>query len=390
MKNTVKKLEFLKPFHLGKVELINLGAFYTALNYVDIVWNFIQPFLDENTVVFDPACGYGNFLVRKTVARKVGNDIDFEAIKLAKQIAKDVVYFNLNFLKFFDRKAYGIRNDEKLIIVGNPPYNDLTSQAKKKLKQLNFEVDSKIKSRDLGISFLRAFKYLNPDIICVLHPLSYLIKQANFRLLKEFKDNYVLIDGVIISSRIFKFTSKNSEFPIIIALYRKSKSGMNYEYIQSFKFQTIDGKSFSLKDFEYIGNFIDKYPKRRVNFSKGDILFYTLRDINALKRNKTFIEKPTSNAIKVDVSKLDYYIYVDVFKDFVEHIPYYLGNLDIIFSQSLFEKYKIYFISYALKKWDFLHKYYPDHKLYEFDKICILEYFKELLGTHFITKKEKK
>lgn len=380
----------LYPYHLEKTKLINLGAFYTAPIYVDIVWNFIKTYIDKKTVILDPACGYGVFLTKKTVAKKIGNDIDIKALEIAKVNANDVVYYNYNSLKVFNRIAYGISSKEKLIIIGNPPYNDITSQAKKKLKKLDFDVDPRIKTRDIGISFLRTFDYLKADYICILHPLSYLIKKANFKLLKNFKDNYVLLNGIIISSRYFKLTSKSSEFPIIIALYERRSKGMDYEYIKNFYFKTIEGKEFKLNDFEYIGDFVEKYPRKNTEFKQEDILFYTLRDINALKRNKTFIEKPTTNAIKVNINKLDYYVYIDVFKDFIEHIPYYFGNLDILINRKIFSKYRKYFISYAIRKRPFLRKYYLSYKIYCNDKDFILEYFKELLGDHFISIKEKK
>jgi hypothetical protein len=373
------------PFHLERVKLVNLGAFYTSPNYVNIVWHFIEPIIDEKTVIFDPACGYGNFLIKETIARKIGNDIDTKALEIAKsKTNNDVTYYNYNFLEVFDRNSYGINDKEKLIIIGNPPYNDITSQAKKRIKKLEFKINPKIKTRDIGISFLRAFDYLKADYICVLHPLSYLIKKANFRLLKNFRENYILLDGIIISSKYFTSTSKNSEFPIIIALYKRKTDGMNYEYIKNFSFRTIEGQTFKINDFEYIGNFVEKYPKKNIKIKEGDILFYTLRDINALRRNKTFIKNKTANAIKVDVNKLDYYVYIDVFKDFIEHIPYYFGNLDIPINKKLFNEYRDYFISYAIKKWPFLSKYYPIHKTYHNDKKFILEYFKKLLGNHFI------
>ncbi len=380
----------ISPYHLDKISLINKGAFYTLPAYVNIAWKFIKSHIDKKTVIFDPACGYGIFLTKQTVAKKIGNDIDETALEIAKSNARDVIYYKHNFLKVFDRAAYGIDKNEKLIIIGNPPYNDITSQAKKKLKTLNFEVDDRLKARDIGISFLRAFDYLKANYVCVLHPLSYLIKKANFNLLKNFKENYILLDGLIISSKHFHQTSKSSEFPIIIALYkRKEKNGMDYEYIKNFNFKTIEGKLFKLNDFEYLGDFIKKYPKKNAKFKEGDILFYTLRDINALKRNKTFIEKPIANAVKVDIDKLDYYIYVDIFKDFIRHVPYYFGNLDILIDTQLFRRYKDYFISYALKKYPFLKKHYPNYKIHSKDKTFILKYFKELLKSHFIPEKEK-
>jgi len=364
--------------------LVNFGSYYTPPWIVKLVWRLIQPFIDEKSVIFDPACGYGVFLKEKTLARKVGNDIDLEALKVAKTQVPDATLFSLNALLFYKRKHYEIGEGEKLIIIGNPPYNDTTSQAKKRLKGLSFEVSSEIKSRDVGISFLRAFYHLRADYVCILHPLSYLIKRANFRLLREFKDSYRLLDAVIISSREFNFTSRASEFPIAIALYKRDERGMDFSFVENYPFETIDGKRFKLSDFDYIGEYLQKYPKRGEKLEGEKLLFYTLRDVNALKRNKTFLEKPTANAVKIDIRQLDYYVYVDVFKDFINRVPYYFGNLDIPLKDSLFKSYKDFFISYALRKRTFLKRFYPKHEILNGDSEKVEEYFRKLLGEHYV------
>ncbi len=372
------------PKHLNTRQIVNFGSFYTKKTYVDIVWEYIAPYIDERTVILDPACGYGAFLARKTQAVKIGNDIDPKALHVARQIAPETIYYNYNALTTFTRKAYGIKEKQKLIIIGNPPYNDLTSHAKKRMKKLKYDVSPLLNTRDTGISFLRMFSYLKPDYIAVLHPLSYLIKKTNFNLLKNFKENYKLIHGLVISSKDFNFTSKVSQFPILITLYKQVETGMSYDFIQNFLFQTLEGKQFRLKDFQFIGNLIDKYPKKNYDHDNTELLFYTLRDINALKRNKTFLEKPIKNALRIDPAKLDYYLYVDIFKEFIRHIPYYLGNLDIIINTELFEQYKKYFISHSLKKRPSLKKYYPNFPHEAQDLKFIEEYFRELLGNHYV------
>ena len=130
-----------------------------------------------------------------------------------------------------------------MFIIGNPPYNDTTSIIRSSIKQDNLRIDDDIKTRDYGMSFLLSYAKLNADVICVLHPLSYLIKKSNFNLLKKFSKSYRLLDGVVIDSSTFKETSKGISFPIIIALYIKNKDGMSYEYIKDFNFKTIDNKT---------------------------------------------------------------------------------------------------------------------------------------------------
>ena len=70
-----------------------------------------------------------------------------------------------------------------------------------------------------------------------------------------------------------------------------------------------------------------------------------MRDINALKRNQTFVKNFGFNTIVIDKNKLDYYVYVDVFKRFADKVPYYFGNCDVLIDDSLFQKYKkIFFV----------------------------------------------
>ena len=119
-----------------------------------------------------------------------------------------------------------------------------------------------------------------------------------------------------------------------MALYKRKDGGMDYNYICKFNFQTLEGKSFRLNDFEYIGRYINKYPNKLKNYQA---MFYTMRDINALARSKTFLDKANSNTVYVPRDKYSLYCYVDVFKAFLPHIPYYFGNCDVMID---FAKFK--------------------------------------------------
>lgn len=59
-----------------------------------------------------------------------------------------------------------------------------------KIKLLNMSIDNNVKTRDLGMSFLLSYNELKAKFVYVLHPLFYLIKQTNFKLLKGFSSNY--------------------------------------------------------------------------------------------------------------------------------------------------------------------------------------------------------
>jgi len=368
--------------HLNHKEKINLGAFYTPQNYVVLVWNKIKKFIDKNTIILDSSAGYGNFFSVNVNVKKIANDIDKIACEMIKKNYKDIKVFNKNALKNVSRRMFNIKN-EKLIIIGNPPYNDTTSIIRNHLKENKIEVDKDLKTRDYGISFLLSYNKLKADVISVLHPLSYLVKQANFKLLKDFAKNYKLIDSTIIDSKTFLETSKN--ISIIIALYVRDKDGMDYEYIKNFEFKTIDKKTFKLNDFDFISNYIRKYPIKNKIPKENDILFWTMRDLNALKRNKTFVNKFSYNTIIIDKNKLDYYVYVDVVKQFNKVFPYYFGNLDVIINNELFKEYKIYFIQEALNRWNFLGNYYKKEDI-DIQKIRkkIIEYFKKLLKEHYV------
>ena len=115
----------------------------------------------------------------------------------------------------------------------------------------------------MAVSFILSYDKLKADYICVLHPLSYLIKKANFDSLGSFKNNYLLIDSVVISSAEFEATSKSTHFPIIIALYKRDNKGMSYDFIQKHKFKTKEGRAFCLGQFEKLSNYITKYPNHK-------------------------------------------------------------------------------------------------------------------------------
>ena len=370
-----------KPTHLSTQEKINLGSFYTADFLVNAVYIMLKKYVDsKDYVLLDSSCGSGNFLQSQAIIKSgftkdsfskiIGTDIDKTALHIAKRtLDSKVILLHKNALYNVTREHFSIAQTDRLIIIGNPPYNDRTSIVQNHLKNKeSIQIDSALQHRDIGISFLRSYERLKADFICVLHPLSYLIKRANFSALKDFVKAYKLIDSTIISSQIFCKDSKGY-FPIIIALYKRNNKGIDYEYICNFKFKTINEKEFSLKGFDYIGNYIDKYPnKKRVASSKIKAMFYTMRDINALRRSKTFINKENSNTIFVTQEKYSLYCYVDVFKLFLPHIPYYFGNCEVMINFQQFKALESHFIQASESK-----ILSPE----------ISQYFRDLLGVHY-------
>lgn len=361
----------IKQQHLNKAKMINLGSFYTPSFVVRILYKMLLDSVNpKNYILLDSSCGYGAFLKTQDFKQNIGIDIDKVALQKAREnLIDSTLLLHKNALSDVNRTNFHIKENDKLIIIGNPPYNDKTSIVQKRLKKIeSYPIDSHLKARDLGISFLRSFDMLKADYICVLHPLSYLIKKSNFNSLKDFAKHYRLVDSIIISSNIFCPKSLGY-FPIIIALYERDNKGMDYNFICDFNFKTIEDKVFRLNDFDFIAKYIDKYPNKKHIDSKDKVaMFYTLRDINALRRSKTFMDKENANTIYVTREKYSLYCYVDVFKSFISHIPYYFGNCDILID---------------LKKFKILESSFIKASENKAISLEIVQYFKDLLREHY-------
>jgi hypothetical protein len=315
--------------------------------------------------------------------KAIGADIDETAVCIAREKCPDYGYFCQNSLQNVSRSRYGLNGADKIIIVGNPPYNDTTSLIQNGVKKNRFGRDGDIITRDIGISFLLSYDKLQADYICVLHPLSYLIKKANFAGLGDFRKNYRLADSLVVSSGAFCDTSKSTRFPIIAALYTRHPSGMRYEYIRAYRFKTSGGELFSLDEYDTIDNYVDKYPNHnKVGIAETVAHFYTMRDINALKRTKTFIDTENKQTVRVTKEKFFYYCYVDVFKDYIRHIPYYFGNNNVMIDHEACAALEDAFIHESIKKHPSLER--AVRQKHRGDPAKIGAYFKRLLGVHYV------
>lgn len=337
--------------HLSVAGRVNLGSFYTPARYVSMVATWLKELgVGEGWTVADLSSGYGAFFELSEVSgldrcNYIANDIDEKAVIKGSELFPHVRWMQKNALKNVSRELFSLPQDSPLVIVGNPPYNDVTSQINRKVKSAELEIDQDIKTRDLGMSSLLAYDKLKADYVAVLHPLSYLIKKANFSATKGFFSNYRLLKHVIFSSQEFAGTSKTAAFPVIVALYeRHENEGLGYGDIVSLRFETVEGDRFSIDGFEYITEYIDKYPSR--NRYSPEILFYTMRDINALKRSRTFLISRVPNAIDVDPEKLAYYCYIDCFKRYAQ-TPYWIGNFNVPFIKNSFDGISSFVVSDA-------------------------------------------
>ncbi len=289
--------------HLPKNERIQLGSYYTPKKLVELVHEFIKPYLEnkkKDVILFDSAGGCGAFLFdMKHYDYRIA-DCDLEVYPFLKQHFSRHNIFRTNSLKGVNRDKYLIPSSAFLIMIGNPPYNDTTSEFKNGEKGQNI-CDEDLYDRDIGVSFLKSYHKLKADVVCVLHPLSYLIKETNFKRLRDFKDNYRLIRGEIFSSALFHGTG-TGKFPILVALYEKNADGMTFEDIRNFRFNILDDdKTFVLSNFKTTDGYINKYPPRKNDVQKSPIglYYYTFRDLNSLKKNTSFWTKEHPNGIVV-------------------------------------------------------------------------------------------
>lgn len=344
----------MRQHHLRRRERVNLGSYYTPQECVKIAESLLRRHISRDTVLLDSACGYGSFLGHPAAETIIGADIDPHAVAAAGRLRPNATVLRRNALVAVCRESYGISESRRLAVVGNPPYNDRTSQIRRAIKQDFGKMDEGLRKRDLGLSFLISYARLRADVVCVLHPLSYLIKEANFGLLEEFTDAYELLDGVMVSSAVFEENSAATHFPILIALYVRSSRGMSYEAVAQFRFRTEDDRVLRLADYDFLPKYVRKYPRRNAVIAHDSLFFYPLRDINALKRNRTFVRSHRPNLVVVDKKQRDYYIYIDVFKRNLSCLPWYYGNCDVFIDQPLFAKYRSAFIRDTVEHHPFL------------------------------------
>lgn len=354
----MKKLS--KNTHLTKEDIIKNGSIFTPKHIVDLVFKMTKKYINDETIIGDFCSGYGAFIdvFNKTKNRCFGTEADSKSYEFLKDNFNNEFFFE-NSLLNVTREKYNIKENDDLIIVGNPPYNDVTSQYKNGQKG-SFLCDEGLKCRDMGVSFLRAYNRLCPSYICVLHPLSYLIKKQNFKMLGDFKENYRLIDATIFSSKEFESIKKsNAEFPVVAALYKREENGMDYEYINKFKFKILKCKKrFCLNEITTIDGKVQKYPTKE---NKTKLQFYTQRDMNSLLRNTAFIDGPRSNGVNIHIDNLYQYSWLYFLKQNFNptNNKFLYGNLSPLYIKNIEEnETKNSVVSYAYNNCDIVQKYY--------------------------------
>lgn len=322
----------------------NLGKYYTPPHIVEKLAEIVSPYVKRDSIILDPACGCGAFLDAFPENRVIGRDIDPEVVQILKEAGYTGVD-NDNSLANVTRTKYNLKGNDPLVIVGNPPYNDTTSLNKKHGTNAKdaylHNIDNAVNSNDIGISFLKSFALLEADVVCILHPLSYLIKETNFNTkLAPFVKHYRLERGVFFSSAEFPDT-QGTPFPIVIALYIRSPGGMDYDEVRDFRFELIDQTgSLILSRIETIDGFIRKYPlprntpDRRSNIG---LYMHSIRDVNSLITRGYLTQKEDfANNITINFAELPKYAYLNCCRRYFRK-DYRFGNLSPLIDRKRFE-----------------------------------------------------
>ncbi|MCW1311592.1 MAG: Eco57I restriction-modification methylase domain-containing protein [Candidatus Rehaiarchaeum fermentans] len=339
------------PLWLTPSERVKLGAFYTPSLIVSKVLELVRNFRSK-AVLLDPAGGCGAFIKQFTDWNYRVADIDLQAVEYLKKCFNPDRVFLTDALHNITRSKYNIAENDFLVIIGNPPYNDWTSFYKKG-KKGSFSMDKDIFDRDLGIAFLKAMDKLRADVICVLHPLSYLVKRANFQRLNSFFTNYTLKRAFAFPSYLFQWTSCNLSFPIVIALYMREQKGFSWENLVNFSFEFLDNSNkFRLSEIETTDGLINKYPRHGI--SPIELYFITFRDINSLLRNRDFFNKPSAYTIPITWENFPLYAYLVALKHYIlENQPkhfWFYKNFSPLIDKKNFFMLQNAFIHYALLK----------------------------------------
>lgn len=328
--------------HLKDTKKSNLGKYYTPPKLVNLIASMINKYINDETFLLDLCCGCGAFLEAFNDCRIIGRDIDPAAIYILDFLGFENIEID-NTLHNITRAKYNLNKEDEIIIIGNPPYNDIYSHSKKhglqKKTKCEIEIDSDIKTRDLGRMFLNAYVKLNPKAICILHPLSYLIKKTNFNSLKKLKEKYKLKEAVIFPNSEF-LDLTGQPFPVVAALYVQDDDGMNYEYIKSFKFKILESiDNFQLSRFEMITTkYMKKSASTKVRKSDINLYNYNIRDINSViaRGNLEYSIEPKADFLTVDYKELHKYCYINMMKYFFPN-NYLFGNLEPLFEENRLE-----------------------------------------------------
>ncbi|MFX1282758.1 MAG: class I SAM-dependent DNA methyltransferase [Promethearchaeota archaeon] len=245
----------------------SLGVFYTPKNTVEYMISKLD--LERDSVVFDPACGNGNFLEpcitklkkknvevgcneananQKAISQVWGNDIDPYAVLLStvrifslsletQSLGKSNIFnFDTLELKNWNQYIYPKKIDR---IIGNPPYGIPPSLERKELyrriyRKEAYVYDYKLEGNELfGFFLASAIKNVeNGGKICFIGTDTFLSLKSHTTLRRLILDT-CKIDEILLAP-IDLFRPRTTSRTCIITLTKQlCKKGYNYEPIKS-------------------------------------------------------------------------------------------------------------------------------------------------------------
>lgn len=282
----------------------SFGKYYTPAKLTALARQTTEDLDFATILVVDLAAGCGAFIKEFTADQIKAFDIDEDAVLILKALG--FAGERKNSLAETGRAWFNIDPDVKLVLVGNPPYNDVTS--KNKRTGNNTKINAKLpihpdlKTSDLGRSFLKQAFTLEPIRIVFLHPFSYICKRKNLKELCG--TNYRVTSGTLFSSSLFPGTS--TPFPCICAVWepcpQRTDINTEWERIRQIKFKLINGGTFSLA--KYAEFTIEELPKYASNATSDcGVYHYNFRDLNSLLTSANFVAQTSASSFPVQWEK---------------------------------------------------------------------------------------
>ena len=367
--NAVKKFIGNRFTHmLPDQKKSSLGKYYSPTGAIRLVRALLKGILHPSDLVLDICVGCGAFAFEFAGNEFYGFDIDPVAVQILKKMGFKLMV-EMDSLACVDRARFDIPEDKRVVIVGNPPYNDRTSKNRRKSKsQVHAPMDARVDNQDSGVAFMRAYFLLKPRAVAVLHPLTYLLKPTLYGRLANF--GYRLETCIIFSSRAFATHGSNA-FPYAAALWlprdlaafedgreqpKLTKEEITREFLQlqNQQFQVVEVIEDQTNVFE--GHFraadyrtID-CPACRINKYASDktsdigLYQFNFRDLNSLLSNGNLTSKMGDTApVNLGTTGEDLFKYCALnaikryWKGGKKPFDFILGNLSPIYPKELIE-----------------------------------------------------
>ena len=147
----------------------------------------LDPILRPADLLLDLCVGIGAFAFEFTGNEFYGFDIDPIAIQILKKMGFKFMV-EMDALSFVDRARYNIPANRlyggrwKPAVQSTGPQKTAAHQKSRFRRRW----DPRIKNRDSGIAFMRAYFLVKPRAVAILHPMSYLVKPTIYDRLVNF------------------------------------------------------------------------------------------------------------------------------------------------------------------------------------------------------------